>query len=179
VRAKASVPAAKRAPPATPPVDELPRTTYQPLQNDGVSNGKPFDSTLLPPVPIYPAHTFPNRRYSPDFGEGSDSSLSPAEHSGSSGWSSSPSQRCPSPARSFRSPSPARWRALLPSASAGSSPEKNERGLPQPLDASPRNSQTHGSPRKLAMGPENVICMGIDDLTGSECNSCLCPRIAV
>ncbi|BGP02805.1 Proteophosphoglycan ppg4 [Rhodotorula toruloides ATCC 204091] len=167
VRAKASVPSAKRAP-VVPPNDELPRTTYQPLANERLSIGQPFDSSLLPPVPIYPAYSFPpSRRYSPDFGDVSDSSLSPAEHSGSSGWSSSPSQRCPSPARSFRSPSPARWRALLPSASAGSSPEKNERGLPQPLDASPRNSETLGSPRKLAMGPENVICMGIDDLTGN------------
>ncbi|CDR35813.1 RHTO0S01e07668g1_1 [Rhodotorula toruloides] len=167
VRAKASAPTTKRIPAASP-VDELPPTIYQPLPNERLSIGQPFDSSLLPPVPIYPAHSFPpSRRYSPDFGDASDSSLSPAEHSGSSGWSSSPSRRCPSPARSFRTPSPARWRALLPSASAGSSPEKNERGLPQPLVLTPRIAKTLGSPRKLAMGPENVICMGIDDLTGN------------
>ncbi|BGP27026.1 hypothetical protein JCM10295v2_005988 [Rhodotorula toruloides] len=132
VRAKASVPTAKRAP-ATSSVGEMLNTSYQPLPNDPPLTSQPFDPSLLPPVPIYPEHTIPpNRRYSPDFGDASDSSLSPAEHSGSSG-----------------------------------SPEKNERGLPQPLDASPRISQTHGSPRKLALGPENVICMGIDDLTGN------------
>ncbi|BGP34707.1 hypothetical protein JCM10296v2_006529 [Rhodotorula toruloides] len=174
VRAKASVPSAKRAP-AVPPSAEMPRTTYQLLPNDRLSSGQPFGSSLLPPVPIYPAQSFPpSRRYSPDFGDASDSSLSPAEHSGSSGWSSSPLRRCPSPARSFRTPSPARWRALLPSASAGSSPEKDERGLPQPLPGlrqplvmTPRILKALGSPRKLAMGPENVICMGIDDFTGN------------
>ncbi|SCZ95688.1 BZ3500_MvSof-1268-A1-R1_Chr8-1g09730 [Microbotryum saponariae] len=61
-------------------------------------------------------------------------------------------------ARSFRSPSPARFRDLLPSETASSSPVKSERGLPLPahrgldvLIASP--------PKKRAMGPEQVIVM--------------------
>ncbi|KDE02764.1 hypothetical protein MVLG_06710 [Microbotryum lychnidis-dioicae p1A1 Lamole] len=61
-------------------------------------------------------------------------------------------------ALSFRSPSPARFRDLLPSETASSSPVKSERGLPLPahrglevLIASP--------PKKQAMGPEQVIVM--------------------
>ncbi|GAA6023908.1 hypothetical protein JCM11491_002690 [Sporobolomyces phaffii] len=60
----------------------------------------------------------------------------------------------------FRSPSPARFRDLLPSSSA-SSPEKNENGLPMPLGASPASARSGGSPirRRVALGPEQIICM--------------------
>ncbi|KAK4702477.1 hypothetical protein P7C70_g3742, partial [Phenoliferia sp. Uapishka_3] len=64
----------------------------------------------------------------------------------------------PSPSRgSFRSPSPARFRDLLPSPSASSSPEKTSNGLPAP-NVSPKSSKG-GSPKKLAMGPEQIISM--------------------
>ncbi|KAM0751245.1 hypothetical protein T439DRAFT_347790 [Meredithblackwellia eburnea MCA 4105] len=67
----------------------------------------------------------------------------------------------PSPSpnrRSFRSPSPARFRDLLPSPSASSSPEKNERGLPTP-NVSPKSAKKGDSPKKRAMGPEQIIEM--------------------
>ena len=65
---------------------------------------------------------------------------------------------------SWRSPSPARFRDLLPSESAASSPDKNALDLPVPeCEGSPRPSSDHSSPggggRKRAMGPEQVIAM--------------------
>ncbi|BGP50980.1 hypothetical protein JCM10450v2_006906 [Rhodotorula kratochvilovae] len=161
VRPKTSIPVARaRVPPPVSPLELMPSTTYAPL-GQSTSLGVRSGGALLPPAPIYPAHSFPNRRYSPDSFDTSDSSLSPAGYSSPSGFLSSSDEddRCPSPARSFRSPSPARFRDLLPSLPAGSSPEKNERGLPVPQEASPKSASSRDSPRKRAMGPEQVILM--------------------
>lgn len=83
------------------------------------------------------------------------------DSSSSSGAHTPPS---PSPnRRSFRSPSPARFRDLLPSPSASSSPEKTADGLPAP-NVSPKSEKRGGSPKKLAMGPEQIIEMEASNL---------------
>ncbi|GAA5838012.1 hypothetical protein JCM11251_006823 [Rhodosporidiobolus azoricus] len=119
---------------------------------------------LFPPLsqPNDPTHSLPNRRWTPDSFEAS-SSGSPTSFSSGNGNAftieSFPIER---PASPFRSPSPARFRDLLPSATAQSSPDRNERGLPLPLDASPisaRGTREKYSPKKRAMGPEQVIVM--------------------
>ncbi|SCV66886.1 BQ2448_5532 [Microbotryum intermedium] len=68
---------------------------------------------------------------------------------------SSPSNRS---TRSFRSPSPARFRDLLPSETASSSPVKSERGLPLPAHRG-LDVWVTSPPKKRAMGPEQVIVM--------------------
>ncbi|GAA5984510.1 hypothetical protein JCM11641_007006 [Rhodosporidiobolus odoratus] len=162
IRAKTSIPVAKaRLHAMAPSVSAAPLPTYRPTLHKqhaatfGCSTVPPAaSSTLLPPAPIYPAYSLPSRRLSPD---SSDEPSSPSD-TGSGGFSSdsSPYQRALSP---FRSPSPARFRDLLPSATAQSSPERNENGLPVPLEQSPRSSREGDSPKKQAMGPEQVIVM--------------------
>ncbi|GAA5900397.1 hypothetical protein JCM8208_005350 [Rhodotorula glutinis] len=159
VRPKSSVPVAAKSRISPPP----PVPTFvsgSVLARDGAVAANPFaSSVLLPPAPIYPAKSCAHRRHSPDSFDLTDSSLSPAEQTSASYLSSSDEDRCASPARSFRSPSPARFRDLLPSCPAGSSPEKNERGLPMPQEASPKSARREVSPKKRAMGPEQVILM--------------------
>ncbi|GAA5995655.1 uncharacterized protein JCM10292_005305 [Rhodotorula paludigena] len=115
-------------------------------------------AALLPAAPIYPASAYLDRPSRPDSFDSSDSSLSPVEHTSPSFLSSSDEElrRCASP---FRSPSPARFRDLMPSLPAGSSPEKNERGLPVPQGDSPQSARSRDSPKKRAMGPEQIILM--------------------
>lgn len=86
----------------------------------------------------------------------------------------------PSPSpnrRSFRAPSPARFRDFVESESASSSPEKNARGLPQPGDGSPR-SDFGASPKKRAMGPEQIIGM-VEDSADGEYERELCQGSAL
>ena len=126
----------------------------------------PFsDLVLLPPAEIVPARFIPSRKLTlkkferelvdPASPERPHSLLTPSPSS-----SDNDDLRCPSPARSFRSPSPARFRDLLPSGTA-SSPERNDQGLPMPVrQASPKSVSSKGSPRRrAALGPEQVICM--------------------
>lgn len=156
VRPKSSVPVAAKPRVSPPP----PMPPFQARARDSaVDTGSCSANALLPPAPIYPAHSFSSRRHSPDSFDLTDSSLSPADQTTASFLSSSDDDRCASPARSFRSPSPARFRDLLPSVPAGSSPEKNERGLPMPQEASPKSLRREDSPKKRAMGPEQVILM--------------------
>ncbi|KAL8283921.1 hypothetical protein RQP46_005353 [Phenoliferia psychrophenolica] len=92
-------------------------------------------------------------------------SLTPTTASDSSSSSEDTSRTPPSPSplsndhrRSFRSPSPARFRDLLPSPCASSSPDKTPAGLPAP-SVSPKSVVARVSPKKLAMGPEQIIEM--------------------
>lgn len=163
VRPKTSILVASKPRHALPPPplpSFEPSTTYAPFGHTALSFGAQAVGALLPPAPVYPAHSFPSsRRYSPDSFDVSDSSLSPADQTSASYLSSSDDDRRASSVRSFRSPSPARFRDLLPSQPAGSSPEKNERGLPMPQEASPKSVRSRDSPKKRAMGPEQVILM--------------------
>ncbi|GAA6052146.1 hypothetical protein JCM3770_001242 [Rhodotorula araucariae] len=160
VRPRTSMPiVTARCPPLVPLGELAPSITYAPLGQTAAPGVRSADE-LLPPVPIYQGQSVPNRRCLPDPFDTSDSSLSPVAYSSSGGFSSGDDERCPSPVRSFRSPSPARFRDLLPSLPAGSSPEKNERGLPMPQESSPKSASSRDSPRKRAMGPEQVILMG-------------------
>ncbi|GAA5866225.1 hypothetical protein JCM8547_007209 [Rhodosporidiobolus lusitaniae] len=162
VRPKTSIPVAKGRSVAAPPLPPSSLTSRpvhaaQYAATFGFSAVPPApSSSLLPPAPIYPSHSLPSRRWTPESFEAdpavlsSDSSASPT---------SNYSHRPTSP---FRSPSPARFRDLLPSATAQSSPERNERGLPMPLEkGSPRSptGKMGDSPKKRAMGPEQVIVM--------------------
>ncbi|GAA5886544.1 hypothetical protein JCM6882_001682 [Rhodosporidiobolus microsporus] len=128
---------------------------------------RPPIGMLFPPPaqPVYPTRSLPNRRWTPDSFDAS-SSGSPTSSSSGNGFTTdsfSPSHaHAQRPASPFRSPSPARFRDLLPSATAQSSPERNERGLPMPFEASPvseRGERRGESPKKRAMGPEQVIVM--------------------
>ncbi|BGP19356.1 hypothetical protein JCM10213_003437 [Rhodosporidiobolus nylandii] len=170
VRAKTSIPVAKpraaaaASQPAPPlPPDQAfqyprPAELAQHAATFGFAAGSALAaaSTLLPPAPIYPAHSLPTRRWTPESFDAPWSPDSPSDSSSSGFTSDSAPRRAPSP---FRSPSPARFRDLLPSATAQSSPERNERGLPVPLEQSPRSLRSGESPKKRAMGPEQVIVM--------------------
>ncbi|KAK4057346.1 hypothetical protein OIO90_001412 [Microbotryomycetes sp. JL221] len=69
------------------------------------------------------------------------------------------------PERSFEPASPGRFRDFIPSAPASSSPEKTSQGLPLPQSPQQRNSlydrscNDEPSPKKRALGPEQVIGM--------------------
>ncbi|GAA5920811.1 hypothetical protein JCM3775_003962 [Rhodotorula graminis] len=159
VRPKSSLPVAAKSralPP--PPMPSFLSGSVFPRGAAVKANSYP-SNVRLPPAPVSPDPSTSARRHSPDSFDLTDSSLSPADLTSASYLSSSDEDRCASPARSFRSPSPARFRDLLPSAPAGSSPEKNERGLPMPQEASPTSARRQASPKKRAMGPEQVILM--------------------
>ncbi|GAA6021266.1 hypothetical protein JCM10207_002596 [Rhodosporidiobolus poonsookiae] len=121
-------------------------------------------SSLFPPAQDLPSGSFPIRRPRDAFDASSLSSPESPTSSSSGGFTSS-SDDSPRPTSMFRSPSPARFRDLLPSETAQSSPERNERGLPMPkgetVEGSPRSvrSGERDSPKKRAMGPEQVIVM--------------------
>lgn len=100
---------------------------------------------------------------------------SPSDSSGNEDIYSPPS---PSPKRrSFRAPSPARFRDFFASESASSSPEKNARGLPQPSDGSPRSVYGE-SPKKRAMGPEQIIEKVEDSADGESYSFLLIENLA-
>ncbi|GAA5912028.1 uncharacterized protein JCM6883_007084 [Sporobolomyces salmoneus] len=137
------------------------------VAEDYLSSRLPFsDLVLLPPNESASSRSVPSRKLTLD--KFKRELAKQPSHSQSRPRSlllvsptSSSSDEPSSPARSFRSPSPARFRDLLPSGTA-SSPEKNEKGLPVPsTEGSPRSIRSKESPtrRRAALGPENIICM--------------------
>ncbi|GAA6063061.1 hypothetical protein JCM10212_003006 [Sporobolomyces blumeae] len=163
VRAKTSVPSAssgrlrsrQESDSYESPTVGLPRSPVDPA---------PTTVSLLPAADILPAQSLPCRKLTLEtfeadlFGPLSSTSNRPQSLSPPPASSDEEGPRSISPSRSFRSPSPARFRDLLPSGTA-SSPDRNERGLPIANDASPRSDKSAGSPKKCAMGPEQIICM--------------------
>lgn len=114
--------------------------------------GPPSAHSLLPSPDIVSSSSY-RRTRTPSLVPGGSSDESSSD--GVSPPSPSPSRR----SFNFRAPSPARFRDLVPSESASSSPEKNAHGLPVPSDGSPKSPGYGASPKKRAMGPENIISM--------------------
>ncbi|GAA5948333.1 hypothetical protein JCM3765_001375 [Sporobolomyces pararoseus] len=164
VRAKSNLPIGKtRAP--EPNLEARPVHTSTRVEPRPIG---PFsDLVLLPPARIETSRTTTTRKLTLDVFEKEIANQQPLPrplslHS-TSRVSSHSDHSQPSPARSFRSPSPARFRDLIPSGTA-SSPDKNERGLPKRAaregGGSPKSVDSRGSPRRrAALGPEQIICM--------------------
>ncbi|GAA5883158.1 hypothetical protein JCM16303_006118 [Sporobolomyces ruberrimus] len=165
VRAKASVPANKYRPAQPSDLAQPTFESIQPRLAPRSSTVTPFANLgLLPAAEIVPSTSLPTRKLTLDTFEKEQARQA---HGAQTlprllSYSPSTSDDAPSsPSRSFRSPSPARFRDLIPSGTA-SSPEKNAKGLPVPLDdLNPKSVHSAESPtrRRAALGPEQIICM--------------------